>query len=182
MQGHAGARDVGFRIICAPISAYRGQVPWLNAGSASPASIRLDIDRRIVREYCPATKLLSETSVEAGEAYHAGLVRTVLYANGMAKETAAISNLRATLDGAAGTQNVDDQGVGGFSELAPSITNASGAHNGSLLGGFPTDNPPGNNAIAYDRTSRQVLNIVYGSPNAKSGLFFPKGLNGIITS
>ncbi len=100
----------------------------------------------------------------------------------MAKETAAISSLRATLDGAAGAQNVDDHGVGGFSELAPSITNASDAHNGSLLGGFPTDNPPGNNAIAYDRTTRQVLNIVYGAPNAKSGLFFPKGLNGTITS
>jgi hypothetical protein len=118
----------------------------------------------------------------AVEAYHAGLIRTVLYANGMAKQTAAISGLRATLDGTAGTQNVDDHGVGGFRESVPSITNCSYAANGSLLGGFPTDNPPGDNAIAYDRTTRQVLNIVYGSPNAKSGLFFPKGLNGIITS
>jgi hypothetical protein len=117
----------------------------------------------------------------AVEAYHAGLIRTVLYANGMAKETAAISSLRATLDGTAGTQNVDDHGVGGFKESVPSITNCSYAVNGSLLGGFPTDNPPGNNAIAYDRTTRQVLNIVYGSPNASSGLFFPNGLNGIIT-
>ncbi|HME84357.1 MAG TPA: ferritin-like domain-containing protein [Roseiarcus sp.] len=118
----------------------------------------------------------------AVEAYHAGLIRTVLFANDKAKETAAISNLRATLDGTAGTQNVDDHGVGGMKESVPSIVNCSTNANGSLLGGFPTNNPPGDNAIAYDRTTRQVLNIVYGAPNAKSGLFFPKGLNGIITS
>src|SRR5580658_2442939 len=118
----------------------------------------------------------------AVEAYHAGIIRTVLYANGKNKETVAISGLRATLDGTAGTQNVDDHGVGSFSLQIPSITLASAATNGSLLGGFPTNNPPGNNAIAYDRTTRQVLNIVYGSQNATSGLFFPKGMNGIITS
>jgi hypothetical protein len=115
----------------------------------------------------------------AVEAYHAGLIRTVLFANGKGTETEAISHLRATLDGTAGTLNVDDHGVGRVTE--PSITDASDAQNGSLLGGFPTDNPPGNNAIAYDRSTRQVLNIVYGSKNASSGLFFPKGLNGIIT-
>ncbi len=116
----------------------------------------------------------------AVEAYHAGLIRTVLFANGMKDETEAISNLRATLDGTAGTQNVDDHGVGSLER--PTITDASDAQNGALLGGFPTDNPPGNNAIAYDRTTRQVLNIVYGAKNATKGLFFPNGLNGIITS
>ncbi len=116
----------------------------------------------------------------AVEAYHAGLIRTVLFANNMQSQTAAISNVRATLDGTAGTQNVDDRGVGTTS--APTITDASNSLNGSLLGGFPTNNPPGNNAIAYDRTTRQVLNIVYGAKNATSGLFFPKGLNGAITS
>ena len=116
----------------------------------------------------------------AVEAYHAGLIRTVLFVGGFASQTAAISNLRATLDGTAGTQNVDDRGVG--TTAAPSIVDCSNALNGSLLGGFPTNNPPGNNAIAYDRTTRQVLNIVYGAKNATKGLFFPNGLNGIITS
>jgi hypothetical protein len=116
----------------------------------------------------------------AVEAYHAGLIRTVLFVGGFSSQTAAISNLRATLDGTAGTQNVDDRGVG--TTAAPSIVDCSNALNGSLLGGFPTNNPPGNNAIAYDRTTRQVLNIVYGAKNATSGLFFPKGLNGTITA
>jgi Ferritin-like domain len=119
----------------------------------------------------------------AVEAYHAGLIRTVLYANGKNKETVAISALRATLDGTAGTQNVDDHGVGSFSLEIPSIVLASDAMNGSLLGGLNVPPmPPGNNATAYDRTTRQVLNIVYGSQNATSGLFFPNGMNGIITS
>jgi hypothetical protein len=120
----------------------------------------------------------------AVEAYHAGLIRTVLFANGMSSQTAAISHLRATLDGTASTQNVDDHGVGGFTESAISITNCSDELNGTLLGGFPNvpPMPPGNNAIAFDRTTRQVLNIVYGAQNAPNGLFFPKGLNGIITS
>ena len=39
----------------------------------------------------------------AVEAYHAGLIRTVLFVGGFASQTAAISNLRATLDGTAGT-------------------------------------------------------------------------------
>ena len=60
------------------------------------------------------------------------------------------------------------------------IANLSNAMNGSLLGGFPSNSPPGNNAIAFDRTTRQVLNIVYGAVNASSGLFFPAGLNGPI--
>jgi len=116
----------------------------------------------------------------AVEAYHAGLVRTVLFANGYETQTAAVSKLRATLDGTYGTQNLDDQGVGNVQY--PHIVSASDPQNGSLLGGFPTNNPPGDNAIAYDRTTRQVLNIVYGSANSASGLFFPNGMNGAIVS
>ncbi len=117
----------------------------------------------------------------AVEAYHAGLIRTVLFAAGQSKATAQISNLRATLDGTAGTTNVDDYGVG--TVAMPSIVDCSNANNGStILGGFPSNSPPGNNAIAFDRTTRQVLNIVYGAQNASHGLFFPAGLNGPITS
>ena len=114
----------------------------------------------------------------AVEAYHAGLIRTVLFQMGAASPTAAISALRAKLDGTYGTQNLDDQGVGSLQY--PHIVLASDPQNGSLLGGYPNP-PPGNNSIAYDRTTRQVLNIVYGGVNATQGLFFPNGLNGTIT-
>ena len=115
----------------------------------------------------------------AVEAYHAGLIRTVLFVKGKERETEMISQLRATLDGTAGTVNRDDFGVGTLS--FPTIVTASDAYNGNtILGGFPGNSPPGNNAIAFDRTTRQVLNIVYGAPNASSGLFFPDGLNGAI--
>jgi hypothetical protein len=114
----------------------------------------------------------------AAEAYHAGIIRTSLFVGGFASQTTAISNLRASLDGTIHTQNQDDFGVG--TNAAPMLANLSNAMNGSLLGGFPSNSPPGNNAIAFDRTTRQVLNIVYGAANASSGLFFPAGLNGAI--
>jgi hypothetical protein len=115
----------------------------------------------------------------AVEAYHAGLIRTILFVQGQMQATAAISNLRAQLDGTYGTQNLDDQGVG--NTQYPHIVSCSDGQNGSLLGGYPNP-PPGNNSIAYDRTTRQVLNIVYGGVNATKGLFFPNGMNGTITS
>ncbi|MFZ2104883.1 MAG: ferritin-like domain-containing protein [Roseiarcus sp.] len=115
----------------------------------------------------------------AAEAYHAGAVRMLLFNFGMASETMKIANLRATLDGTINTTNIDDGGVGDFG--MPRIALLSNQLNGNtLLGGFPSNSPPGNNAIAFDRTTRQVLNIVYGAVNASSGLFFPDGLNGPI--
>jgi hypothetical protein len=100
-----------------------------------------------------------------------------LFVGGFSSQTTAISNLRATLDGTIGTQNQNDFGVG--TTAVPMIANLSNTMNGSLLGG-PSSSPPGNNAVAFDRTTRQVLNIVYGAKNASSGLFFPNGLNGSI--
>ncbi len=115
----------------------------------------------------------------AVEAYHAGLIRMLLFQLGQVPTTTAISQLRAKLDGTFATKNIDDGGVG--DDNNPRIVLASNQYNGTLLGGYPNP-PPGNNAIAYDRTPRQVLNIVYGGANTTSGLFFPNGLNGTITS
>jgi hypothetical protein len=111
-----------------------------------------------------ARSILNRDVVEAAagilsvEAYHSGIVRTVLFSLGVETQQAAakISALRAQLSGAA-----DDQG----------LLDRKGQAN--LV---PTDS----NGLAYSRTTRQVLNIVYGAPNAATGLFFPNGLNGAI--
>ena len=98
------------------------------------------------------------SGIMATEAYHAGIVRTALFAAGQANATNAISFLRQQLTGVAGTAaQGNDHGVG--TTASPSIFDGDG------------------NAIAWDRSMRQVLNVVYGAQNASSGLFFPNGVN-----
>jgi hypothetical protein len=95
----------------------------------------------------------------AVEAYHASEVRTILYQMGATTQnlTTSISALRAKLSGKS-----DDQGV--------------------ILNGVANIVPTDTNSLAFSRTTRQVLNIVYGAQNAASGLFYPAGMNGQITS
>jgi hypothetical protein len=97
------------------------------------------------------------------EAYHAGAIRSfMINFLGVACGEMAnkISMLRATL-----SQAPDDYGP----EPSPGTIAINLA---------PTDA----NAVAFPRTTRQVLNVVYGGVNATSGLFFPDGMNGVITS
>ena len=111
------------------------------------------------------TYLGAAASILAVEAYHAGLIRTFLYAqqsSAVAAITDQISALRATLSGAA-----DDQGIDGSQS--------------TLGGGFPSPVnivPTDANSLAYTRSPRQVLNVVYGKAGASKGLFFPEGANG----
>ena len=91
------------------------------------------------------------------EAYHAGMVRTVLNAigNGATDAANAISNLRGSVGGG------KDQGI---------------TDEGPRANIVPTDQ----NGIAFARSTREVLNIVYLANNTNSGGFFPNGLNGNI--
>lgn len=103
--------------------------------------------------------LEAAAGILAAEAYHASIIRTVLYAKGVDTRAAAtkISDARDSLDGASDI----DQG----------------------LGDATTSNivPLDPNGIAYSRTTGQVLNVVYLSKAAVSaGGFFPNGLNGTI--
>jgi len=104
--------------------------------------------------------LESAAGVLAVEAYHAGNIRVNIFAAGAGPQGLAqkVSDLRKMLSGAN-----DDQGV------------VDGNGNANIV---PTDS----NGLAFRRTTRQGLNIVYGAQNASSGLFFPNGLNGPIKS
>jgi hypothetical protein len=129
-----------------------------------------------------APLLTSKTYLEAAagilavEAYHAAIVRTSLYAKGIAtpsarliEATEAISNLRDNLDGnptldlVKGIGPDDDQGIASSSSAAGTVSNIV---------------PLNPNGLAYSRSTGQVLNIVYGNTTTASGLFFPNGVNG----
>ena len=128
-----------------------------------------------VTAYKGAAPLLSsKTFLEAAagilavEAYHAAIVRTTLYAKGIATPSAqliqatdAISNARDSLDG---TTDLDQ----GLSPLS-SNPNASNI--------APLDA----NGIAFSRSAGQTLNIVYlNNAQVNGGGFFPNGVNGTI--
>jgi len=95
----------------------------------------------------------------AVEAYHAATIRLLLYQNGTAAQSAAAA-ISATRDILAGT--AADQPV--------------------VLNGQAHIVPADSNSIAFSRTPRQILNIVYAGMNATKGGFFPAGFNGAITS
>jgi Ferritin-like domain len=124
------------------VTAYKGAAPLLNS----------------------KTFLEAAAGILAAEAYHAGLVRTVLYAKGLATPSLrtaanAISDARDSLDGT-GTGKDFDQGITGADSSISNIV--------------PTDG----NGIAFSRTSAQVHNIVYLRTTAGiGGGFFPNGTN-----
>jgi hypothetical protein len=98
--------------------------------------------------------LEAAAGILAVEAYHAGNVRTVLFLEGGPIGPAnQISNARAQLGGG------KDQGI--------------------TLGGQANIVPADENAIAFSRSTREVLNIVYLGGQTSGG-FFPNGLNGRI--
>ena len=109
------------------------------------------------------TYLEAAAGILAAEAYHAGLVRTVLYAKGIETPSLrsgadAISNARDTLD--AGTDV--DQGITGTADTSNIV-------------------PLDGDGIAYSRSPGDVLNIVYLNPGAvDKGGFFPNGVNGTL--
>lgn len=107
------------------------------------------------------TFLEAAAGILAAEAYHAGLIRTVLYAKGIATlslRTAAdaISNARDSLN----NNQVVNQGISPRNDASNIV-------------------PIDANGLAYSRTPGDVLNIVYLNSGAVSkGGFFPNGVNG----
>ena len=112
------------------------------------------------------TILGAASSVLAVEAYHAATARLLLYRATYMGATPfygqaanKISDLRDSFDGPR--------------DLDQGITNADGSSN--IL-------PADGSSIAFSRSTGQVLNIVYGQAGARSGLFFPNGVNGNINA
>lgn len=102
------------------------------------------------------TVLEAAAGILAVEAYHAGIIRTVLYSIRQSKAAKAISDLRDRADGPGDR----DQPI--------------------ILGGKANLVPADANGLAYSRTTNQVLKIVYlGGASANFG-FFPDRLNGEI--
>ncbi len=109
--------------------------------------------------------LAAAGSIVAVEAYHAGLIRTLLVYLGQTYINYAdqIATLRTSADIAV---------TGGTSAETPLSTTA-------------IVNAPSGTSVGYSRTTDQVLHIVY--LNTKPGItskggFFPNGLNGTITA
>ena len=127
------------------------------------------------------TYLEASAGLLAAESYHAGLIRTVLYARGVDTTNSAydasiltkvgmISDARDSVDG----PSDDDQGI------APNGT-ATATTTTVMSNIVPTDA----NSIAYGRTTGEVLNVVFlntAGGAQTSGGFFPSGINGRINT
>jgi hypothetical protein len=95
----------------------------------------------------------------AVEAYHAATIRSSLYALGLEAPTTNISDLRDSVDGPTDL----DQGI--------------------VVDGKANIVPTDSNGLAFSRSTAQVLNIVYLTPEmTTSGGFFPDGVNGDINT
>jgi hypothetical protein len=104
------------------------------------------------------TNLTAAAEIHAVEAYHAASIRAqiVLAGSSLITTANAVESVRASL--------------GGGNETTLSAT--------GIVAADPTT------SIGFERTTDQVLHIVYGTGNGagvKSGVFFPSGLNGNIS-
>jgi hypothetical protein len=159
----AAARSAGVIGATETFDPYANENNWLLGGM-----LLSDVG---VTAYKGAARLInSPVILEAGagilavEAYHSGLLRTLLYRRGLdtpvlRTNANRISDARDALDGPADL----DQGITGPDATASNIVPADG------------------NGIVFGRTAAQVLNIAYLNRAAvTSGGFFPAGVNGTI--
>ncbi len=133
-----------------------------------------------------ASYLAPAAEIQAVEAYHAGLIRSTIYGYdqgfitipgetraGAAAYATQIAGARAMFDGTGGTSGSDDVGL---TTKQVALNTATANITASTI--VDADS----NYIAFARSFRQVLNIVYattGSPT--KGGFYPNGLNGNVS-
>ncbi|RYD86737.1 MAG: ferritin-like domain-containing protein, partial [Sphingomonadales bacterium] len=116
------------------------------------------------------TFLEAAAGILAAEAYHAGLVRTVLYRKGINTPTVMIGN--STIIEATEKVSTARDSLDGASDLDQGVRAIGTASNI-----VPTDS----SGVAYSRSAGQVLNIAFLNKMATDrGGFFPNGVNGSI--
>ncbi|GHF65597.1 rubrerythrin [Deinococcus metalli] len=118
---------------------------------------------RLLTDMSAGGNLENAAGILAVEAYHAGMIRTLLYQQRNTQVTPALK--------------VSDV-VQAISNLRDSVDGASDMDQGIVEGGASNIVLADSNAIAYSRTPRQVGNIVFLGVNATKGGFFPDGLSG----
>lgn len=101
--------------------------------------------------------LESAAGILAVEAYHAGIIRTVMYQRGLQSAANKISKLRDQLDGNPANQDM-----------------------GIVIGGKANLVPADKNGLAASRTPAEVLGIVYAGGASGNFGFFPSKVNGAI--
>jgi hypothetical protein len=156
------------------VTAYNGAAPLFTTGTTGK------------------TYLAAAAGILAVEAYHAGLVRTTINALdptgtlGYMTLTQQVSALRAKLALAAAPSPAsvydatpDDYGVTPGT-ITVSLGGGASVSRSQIVDADPT------NVTAFSRSTTQVLNIVTGggatTANTKAtGVFFPNGLNGLIS-
>ncbi|NTY00329.1 ferritin-like domain-containing protein [Deinococcus sp. JMULE3] len=122
---------------------------------------------RLLSDTKPGGNLENAAGILAVEAYHSGMIRTLLYQQ---RNTDVTSTLK-----------VSDV-VQAISNLRDSVDGASDMDQGIVEGGKANIVLADANGIAYSRTPRQVGNIVFLSVGATKGGFYPDGLSGNFAS
>jgi hypothetical protein len=158
----AAARSAGVIGATETFDPYASDENWLLGGMLL-SDVGVTAYKGSARLINSATILDAAAGILAVEAYHSGLLRTMLYRKGLNApvlrvNAGKISDARDALDGAADL----DQGITGDATTSNIV-------------------PADSNGIVFGRTAAQVLNIAYLSKAAVSaGGFFPNGANGNI--
>ena len=124
--------------------------------------------------------LAAAAAILSVEAYHNGIIRSNLFL--MSQEPNAVAtygvDIVATIQGFSDLKN--NLSGGTTTSYGATILGATSSQ-GIVLNGSSNISVADANSVAFERNTREVLNILYGAPGAASGGFFPNGLNGFIT-
>ena len=124
--------------------------------------------------------LAAAAGILSVEAYHAGLIRTNLFL--LSQEAGSTAkygiDIVSTIQKLADLKNTLSGGT--TTSYGARILGATSAQ-GIVMNGSSNISAADANSVAFERNTREILNILYGGQGLASGGFFPNGLNGFIT-